>query len=503
VVAADRFEPETETHRTEKALRQIVDGARLPLTRGDVEVSIEESPAGSPAGQHLLVLLVQLLTRMKGIVHRIAIRGRVDAPALPGVPLAAGTLQDGLEALVRSLSGARSEFRVAIRFQKQRVDQADVRVGIGTRQGVDLCLAADSWRALLGRFTEAASWSDESPIGPYLAATIGAAEVFKRLMRLNFPGSEGILVDDLAFSLFDFGIDDQATWGRDVPGLHLRNLAVAGAGAGGSAALYTLSSFTDVAGEIVVVEPGRLKESSLGRYLMSDYEQVHAGVPKLSSVETFLGTHAPGIHVVAEPSHWHEVRHRWGTVICTVDTPEARWDVQRSGPDTILDAGVMGTIYAVLRVIPGGWCLECKHPPDPDVTWKKRSRMWGLSVDALKHRFGSHMRVTRQDLERLCLIQGRPLEDFLPLEGLPIDELPAVTECGQTSLSLVVPSQAPVLPLTTTAAGVLLAAEVVKQMAGVGTPLANYFAHDLRYRPRTDAVHFRPRRADCLGCGAA
>jgi hypothetical protein len=50
----------------------------------------------------------------------------------------------------------------------------------------------------------------------------------------------------------------------------------------------------------------------------------------------------------------------WQTVLATVDTPEARWDVQRSRPVTILEAGVMGLLYGVLRVVPGGWCLECK-----------------------------------------------------------------------------------------------------------------------------------------------
>ncbi|HEV8634129.1 MAG TPA: ThiF family adenylyltransferase, partial [Chloroflexota bacterium] len=270
--------------------------------------------------------------------------------------------------------------------------------------------------------------------------------------------------------------------------------------AGGTASLYALSSFPRLTGEPVIVEPGRLKVSNLGRYLMSTYDQVHGERSKLASVAAFLDRHAPELHPRLEPAPWHAVAGPWDIVICAVDTPEARWDVQRSCPRLIIEAGVMGLLYSVLRVVPGGWCLECKIPRDPDLTWKRRALRWGLTVEEIRRRFAGRVPVTAEDLARLADVQGRPAQDFAALLGRPFDELPSLTECGETPLSLSVPSQAPVLPLVTTAAGVVVAAEVVKEVTGVGAPLHNVFDHDLRFAPRPKRRVFRPRRPDCPGC---
>ncbi|HEV8683417.1 MAG TPA: hypothetical protein VGS09_11700 [Actinomycetota bacterium] len=494
----DRIEPESETHRTEKALRTLIPGVKLPLAQGSIGIVIDEDHVGTPVGQHLLVLLVHLLARMKGVVRSVAVHLPTEVPVLPGVPLVGPALDRGLEGLVGGLTGPESRFGVDLEIGPS--GHPDVLIAVGDRPAADITLGADAWRALCGGCVAWARWEDRCPLGPYMAATIGSAEVLKRLLSLNFGIAEAGPVGDLAFSLFDYGVDREAGIGPDVAELEVRDLAVAGAGAGGTAALYTLASFPLVHGEVTAVEPGRLKESSLGRYLMSDYEQVHAGVHKLESAGSFLRTHVPGLLLSAEPRRWHEVRREWGTVLCTVDTPDARWDVQRSGPRVILEAGVAGTLYAILRVVAGGWCMECKHPPDPGLTWKRRALRWGLSVEEVKRRSAASVPVARADLERLAWVQNRSIEDFLDLEGMPFDQVPALTECGETPLALAVPSQAPVLPLATTAAGIGLAAEVVKDLTGVGQRLLNYFAHDLRYRPRADAQRFRPRRAGCRGC---
>lgn len=499
----DRIEPETETHRIEKALRGLVAEARLPLRHGRVEIAVGGGVHESPAGQHLLVLLVHLLARMKGVVSQVVLVGVDETAMLPGVPLPADRLLDGLHALVCSLSGPASDYRTELLVGRPAVEP-DVRLAIGgPAQGSEVVLGADAWRALLGRYAVLSRWTDQSPLGPYFSATLGATEAFKRLLRRNFGWDDGRLLGDLAFSLLNFGTGEAAALGPDIAELLLsEHLAMAGAGAGGTATLYTLASFARVAGAPVIVEPGRLKASNLGRYLISDYGQVHSGLHKLDSVRSFLKQCAPDLRAHLEPVHWHQVAPAWETVICTVDTPEARWDVQASGPRVVIEAGVMGLLYAVLRVVPGGWCLECKIPRDPDLTWKRRALRWGLSIDEVRRRFVEGTPVTAEDLMRLADVQGRPMDDFAPLLGKRFHEVPSLTECGETPLSLSVPSQAPVLPLVTTAAGVVLAAEVVKDVTGVGVPLRNAFDHDLRFAPRAQRHVFRPRRPDCPACGA-
>jgi hypothetical protein len=496
-VIYERIEPETETHRNEKALGTLVPGARLPLERGTVAVAVQKGLEGTPGGQHLVTLLVHLLARMKGIVRNVTVDAG-DAPRLPGVLLPGETLQQGLAALVEGLSGPRSVYRCGLEFG-MRSPAADVRVAVGDQAG-DIHIGADGWRALIGRYVEEARWQDASALGPYMAATIGASDVLKVLLRLNFGWSDGRLVGDSAFSLFNYRLDEQAGRGPNISSIRLRDLAIAGAGAGGTAALYTILSFPDVSGEVVVVEPGYLKTSSLGRYLMTNYEQVYNERHKLDSVMEFIQRYAAEVQVEGESTRWHEVKRNWKIVLSTVDTPEARWDVQRSKPTLILDGGVIGTIYAILRVMPGGWCLECKHPPDPDVTWKRRALRWGLSVDEVRTRYRDQTPVSHEDIERLAEVQAKPVDTFLSLEGLPFDQLPALTECGETPLLLAIPSQAPVLPIATTAAGIVLAAEVVKELNDLREPLHNYLTHDLRFRPKPEGYRFKARTPNCPGC---
>lgn len=504
MAAYDRIEPETETHRIEKALRGLVAEVRLPLTHGGVEIVVSGGVHASPAGQHLLALLVHLLARMKGVVSHIVLVGADETGRLPGVPLPADRLLDGLHVLVASLSGPASDYRTELLIERS-LAEPDVRLAVGAEgaDSADLVLGADAWRALLGREAAHSRWTDQCPLGPYFAAGLGAAEAFKRLLQRNFGWSEGQILDDLAFSLLNFGTDETAAIGPDIEALSLSDVAVAGAGAGGTAALYTLVSFPHVTGDPVIVEPGSLKASNLGRYLMSDYAQVHSGLHKLASVQAFLSRYAPDLRPRLEQVPWHEVAGPWDTVICTVDTPEARWDVQRSRPRRIIEAGVMGLLYSVLRVVPGGWCLECKVPRDPDITWKRRALRWGLPIEEVRRRFAEGTPVTGEDLARLADVQGRPVEAFAPLLGKPFHEVPSLTECGETPLTLAVPSQAPVLPLVTTAAGIVIAAELVKDVTGLGTPLHNVFDHDLRFAPRTQRHVFRPRRPACPACDGA
>jgi hypothetical protein len=129
-----------------------------------------------------------------------------------------------------------------------------------------------------------------------------------------------------------------------------------------------------------VVEPGRLKKSNLGRYLMSTYQQVHDATHKLDSIAQFMNQHAATVDLVRHDAFWRDVQRSWDFVICAVDTPEARREVQRSTPVQIVEAGVSATLYSLLRVVPDGWCLDCKFPPDPKTSLKRRSRLWGVPI---------------------------------------------------------------------------------------------------------------------------
>ncbi len=109
--------------------------------------------------------------------------------------------------------------------------------------------------------------------------------------------------------------------------------------------------------------------------------------------------------------------------------------------------------------------------------------------------------VSKGDLTRLAEIQGRSIHEFDELLGVPFDNVPAITECGQSHFNLQVPNQMASLPFVTTMAGVLIAAEVIKDLTMPDQVIYNWFEHDLLWVPRFERYRFRPPISSCRFCG--
>jgi molybdopterin/thiamine biosynthesis adenylyltransferase len=489
-----RLRTETEVDRTQAALARH--GAALPLRQGAVEIAVAREAAKSPVGQRLLVVLVNELARMKGVVSSIAVTGVSDSAVLPGVPVEGADLEPALSALVTSLNTTQSPFRAEITFSSV-ADAVHVGIGVDT----EITVAADGWRALIGRYAADAAWDAPTPYGAALAATLAAAEVFKHLLLRNgLDDPQRRLAGDLAFSSFNYGTDADAAIGPHLRELDLHDLVVVGCGAGGSAALYVLSMQPGLRGDIALIEPGRHKLSNLNRYLMTTATDVHEARHKLGSAANHLARYAPLLRPTLFPVTWEMLEvHPWSLVLSTVDTVPARWAIQhrvREGAE-ILDAAVDDLLYNIVRVVPRGWCLECKHPFDPDHELKQRAARWGQEVETVRSWTRDDIRVTAAMIERLAEIQNTNSAEFSELIGVPFREVPARTECGETRLRTDVPSQAPVLPLATTPAGALLAAEVAKHFTAPDAQLMNWLAHDLGRRPQRPRIVWRPASASC------
>src|SRR6266404_6251969 len=497
-----RIRRETAVDRTEAALAGY--GTTLPLARGAVAITVAPSAAGSPVGQRLLTLLVNELARMKGVVSVINVDGVASVPVLPGVPLEGTDLESGLAGFVASLNApaptADDPYEATIAFGE--TDAVDVRVAIGDMTtNANIVVAADAWRALLGRYAEYARWEASAPYGAALAAALAAPEVFKRLLLANgLDDSDRRLLTDFAFSSFDYGINEDAGAGPDLYELVLRDLAIVGCGAGGSAALYVLAMQPGLAGAVGLVEPGRHKLSNINRYLMTSASDVHDARHKLASAVNHLARFAPALTPTLHPVEWQMLaEHPWPFLLSTVDTVPARWQIQRraiAGAE-ILDAAVNDLFYNVIRAAPGGWCLECEHPFDPDYDLKQRSARWGVDVETVRAWATENVVVNAEMITTLAGTQGKEPDDYAALEGKPFRDIPMLTECGETRLRTDVPSQAPVLPLATTPVGVILAAEIAKRSVAPDAQLANWLGHYLDRAPQRPRVVWRPASASC------
>lgn len=491
----EKIRPETETDRTEAALRRV--GASIPLPRGAVEIAASDRAAASPTGQRIMTLLVNELARMKGVVSAIHLVAS-NTPVVGNIPLRQDRLLDGIEESIASLSSPESTYGTQVTRQPSAAP--DVRLRIGDVGGAGLQIGADGWRALLGSYHEQTAWDDPCPFGACLAAALAATEIFKLLLAANAgPDSHRRHISDLAYSVFNYKTNEMSAKGPSLGSLEIADLAVVGCGAGGSASLYVLAMQPGLSGTVSLIEPSVHKPSNINRYLMTTASDVHEGRHKLGSLGNHLARFAPGLSPVLRPRTWEQLeQHPWGRVISTVDTVEARWNIQRRAKpqSEIVDAAVMDLLYSVLRVVPQGWCLECKHPYDPDLPLKQRAARWGVEVEEVQIWERDDVEVTEEMVNRLSQIQGKDVHEYEELVGKRFRDVPRLTECGETLLRTDIPSQAPVLPLATTAAGVVLAAEIAKMHAIPEAGLSNWLAHDLS-NPERAWTKFRPTNPRC------
>lgn len=474
---------ETEIDRTQQALR--AQGLALPLARGDVQITVGAGVETTPGGQRLLALLVNVLARMKGVVREIRLDIASNPAVVPGTPLASAHLVDGLTGFIDSLNWPGAPYQAILRLGSS--DSPVVTIGIGTKPGsCDLVVASDAWRALAGSWTAEADWWATNPVGPALSAAIAATEAFKAITAINGASGTTPSPPDFAYSAINYGMNSEAEPGVDIPELKLRDLAIVGCGAGGSGSAYVLGMHPNLSGRIHLIEPGVHKLSNLNRYLAALAADVHGRRHKLGSLAGHLAVAAPTLDLVLHPRPWEQLDgHPWSTVVSAVDTVESRWQIQTRAAQSavIIDLAVDDLLYSVLRYGgPGDRCLYCKHPFDPDLAVKQRALRWGVSQHMIEEWTTANKQVDSDMIDTLARTQKRTPEDFADLQGMQFMDTPTLLECGSISLRADVPSQAPILPLATTAIAVVAAAEVIKSSVGL-VPLDNWLAHDLRRNP--------------------
>lgn len=510
----DKIDQETEIHRIQKAIKQLVGSQKnredilLPDSR--VLILVSKKILNSFGGQLCVTMIVNLIARMKSIVNEVLLPIPLDIEKYNSIPLHHNDFRIGIQELVESLSGQKSEYRVKFYFDDIKPFKPTVVLSLDLSQNNYTCpmvtIGADDWTAYVNSTFKSNFTNIKIPIGSFIAGNLGVAEVFKHLLKINFPSQNSRKIhflNNIAFCALDYTFDESPRQYPPLPELvEINNMAIAGVGAGGSAALYTLSSFPNLSGDITLIDPEKLKKSNLTRYLLTSYEDISQHKEKVEVASSFVNSFQPSVTLTKKSQPYHMVNQRdFHIILSTVDNPEGRWDIQRDNPSVILDASVVDTIYSILRVDSrGGMCLGCKHPYDPDITWKRRAKMWGKNVEEMKKLFNTESKADEASLQRLAEIQGRPISDFLELLGMKFNDIPAITECGETRLTLKVPNQVATLPFVTTIAGVLLAAEVIKELYLPSNTLQNWFEHNLLWIPKRNRYRFRARDKNCNFC---
>ncbi|GHF61848.1 hypothetical protein HNQ07_004216 [Deinococcus metalli] len=253
--------------------RGDLDGRLHPaLQPAAVTVAVNEAVARSRPGQHLLWMLTNLLARQVDEVVQVTVDLDPDVEVLPGIsPLVpdAGSFADALATAAR---------RINPHLDMHRATPPTVRLQVGAeRADVDadmhtLYVSAASWSGYVGAVE--APWNatrDDNPIGPYIAACLAAAEVFK-LVR-GVQEEYGTLPAGTWYDAYQLTTSAQGDHGPPLPEqLQGVPAVLAGVGAVGSALLHTLYAVPGLHADLIAVDndPDGIDITNLNRYTLFD-----------------------------------------------------------------------------------------------------------------------------------------------------------------------------------------------------------------------------------------
>ncbi len=351
-------------------------GRFLPF--GNVEqvgitITIPREAAALPSTQHAAWMLINLLARLDGIVHKVAVRcpsgiglsGRV-------IPLASRDL-DLRSALV---VGGNAIGIVPVVEELELGRTIVVGPARPMSGGADLFAAGGGWCggvSLTGAGMERLDYESPLPFGPYIAACIAAAEVFKAA-RMQ-PGTYAAPPSAFYSCWSHSAAELPARLGPSNIELTL-DASLVGVGAVGSGVLHSLWACPALRGAMVLIDndPKGLDMTNLNRY--SIFGRTSVGSPKATSAAGALSDSS--IRFSAHDREIESFRLSTPRVVSAVDRNTARAAIQNQYPARILSGSTSDLRAEVLRCGPPGVgaCLRCfnqpeKIPPDQEL----RSRL--------------------------------------------------------------------------------------------------------------------------------
>lgn len=350
------------------------------MKSGVVLVQVSKAMAGVLATQHLVWMLVSLLSRQFKVVKEIVL----DVPDVALYPAVAPfgvmpSLLEALEECVRLISGP----HVKVRRLGSDVEP-DVSLVIGDCEGgasKSWRLFADGWRYFVGTEGKGPSLTPRSElsIGPYLCACFAAGEVFK-LLRGMKPG-KGRFIQSHFASAWTMSRAD--TWEELVDGPSVSDFGAlphfyfAGGGAVAQAAALCLGS-SGFAGACSVVDKDKLDLTNDNRYALAG--RADDGTPKVDLMRRYLlsrgfdcqaiqewwqdfaksgGRHAPN-----ESVRRLEREYRFPIVLSCVDKNGPRHALQNVVPHLLVGGSTDG-LSAKASIFDLGFrtaCLKCHNP---------------------------------------------------------------------------------------------------------------------------------------------
>jgi molybdopterin/thiamine biosynthesis adenylyltransferase len=428
-------------------------GGRLTDIRvpGRVIIAVSSDVATNPAAQHLAWMLANLLSRQTVEIQEIQLQIpdniKVTSRLTPLIPNA----NDFLAGLRTGIQQINPGVLLAKRNLNSTVF---IRVGPGLLHPADFTIAASSngWSGGISRQPVAVLGESLNPIGPYVAASLCAGEVFKFVRGVR--SEAGDFANQLWLDATTLTISTQVPAFVGFPSqLELSPTILAGVGAVANAFLHVLYAADSVRGQLIMIDndPEGVTHSNLNRYVLFGLSQISQ--PKASAASAMFSE--SGIEAVSIDQSWQDwISEQRGIgneiVISAVDRNSARHAIQDALPRMILGASTneMRAQVNLYDVINGTACLKCRNPiesqlPDESIVAQLRGlRPSDLASRAVK---------LGVDVHRLREFLDDPLARCGQISGSTLRKFAAEADEVEWSVGFV-----------SALAGVILAAEYLK-----------------------------------------
>lgn len=340
---------------------------------------------------------------------------------------------------------------------------------------------------------------EDNPFAAMLAASLGVAEVFKRVYSL--PSDTAPLLERTQFSLFDFEADPR----QDGPPLPKRgslpDTVVVGAGAIGNGIVLLLSQL-DWSGRIHLIDYQHYGEENKGTCVLLD-DPGWIDTPKAKQLANWLDPRS-SLQVTWESAKVADARSGESIgafsvdlVLNALDDVGARHDAQLLWPSVLIDGGINPAGCAVVTHRldqPQAACMRCMFELPREDHSVAQQAATGLTADAL------------QDLEQLLSDADIELaaEDIRP--WLREMQAQGKTRCAVVGEAMskrlganFEPSFRPSVPFVATAAAALVLGQAAKSLFYPGAQFTHHFQIESLFRgPSNSASTLRRANPKCI-----
>lgn len=330
-----------------------------------IALVVGPEPAGSVASQTTALTAVNLLARL---FRRLVIVAPDDALVDKRLPFVSGRLGPALGAFAgRVHHDVHAKLADAV---PPGATVLHVRDSGATAETNEVYCAGSGWLARVARRpVSPPAAAGANPVGPLIAAALGAAEVFKVVFGDVLRGVTP--ADDVVFSALTYRAGDPDV-GPILGDVLLPETALVGAGSIGSAFLWGLAHLREARGTLAVVDYDKLEAHNPDRAILIldeaaalepqkaswAFETLRPWLPGLT-IQPFVGTIRQYVDTLSPD-------YRLPLAIAAVDSVESRRDIQDALPRHILNASTGPTKVEVSRHngLGDGPCLYCLYLPE-------------------------------------------------------------------------------------------------------------------------------------------